>query len=229
MKKNKKRLLVAFTLLTAIGYSQKFSQEKVDKLTQTLNSEIAPKIQFKFDGNKGYFNIGKFSKSLDLRNSFQIVKEAKKTQVKPIKPTAETIYWTYNFTKAISSNAEFKANKHQKIFCKISFSELNNIVLETGLSNFSSAHRISDSTPHELTWSGDKYVSLLISPEKINETIKFKVMGITVSGKFERNDNKQLAKNYTKALRKILKREFKKVFESEEMNTLISNKIDANN
>ena len=66
---------------------------------------------------------------------------------------------------------------------------------------------------------------VLIVPKWVDKKIILEVRGITLSGKFERTDKKIISKNYVKSLRTILKREFKSLFESEEMTGLISKKL----
>lgn len=228
MKKNQIIFIVAFTFISTVSCSQKLTQEKVVELTQTLNNSIAPLFQFELHQNKGYCSIGDFNKTLDVRNSSEIAQNSisKTTKVKPIKtrPYAEPVFWKYNFDRNSSSKVGFRANKHQKIFCTISFKELDTISLKSSLNTYTSAYKTSDAALHRVDWVGDKYISLLLSPKDINNTIELEVIGITVSGKFERNDKKTIAKNYSKVLRKILKREFKKLFESAEMTLLVSKK-----
>ncbi|CAN0604934.1 unnamed protein product [Ectocarpus sp. 12 AP-2014] len=124
-----------------------------------------------------------------------------------------SIFWQYDFEpKTSSSKSSFKANNSGKLFLTFNFLENDTIAIKSSLNAFTSHHRALDSSAHKVEWSGDKYISVLLQPEKINDTIKFVVRGITISGKFERKDQQPIHKNYSKTLREILKREFKKAF-----------------
>jgi len=122
------------------------------------------------------------------------------------------IFWKYRFKSAKNKEASFRANKSGQLFFKLQFQEQDTININSQLNAYSCVQRTTDSAPHSVQWSGDKYISVLLYPERINDTIRFRVNGITISGKFQRKDKWEINKNYTKGLRTYLKREFKQLF-----------------
>lgn len=228
MKKYRLPLFIAFILISTINYGQQKEQIQIEKLMEFLNTSIAPKFQLELKRNKGNFRTDKFYATLDLRNSFEIAEDSilKNTKQKPkeFKPYIGPIFWKYNFEKAVSAEVTFKPNKYKQLFCTILFNVQDTIVLKSGLNAYTSYHRTSDAALHYVNWTGDKYISLLLTPKKVDSKIKFELKGITISGKFERSDKNDIAKNYSKSLSTIFKREFKNLFESEEMSLLITNK-----
>ncbi len=207
---------------------QKLEQNEVEQLKDALNTSVAPDFKVELKNNKAYCGMGDLSKTLDLRNDYDIeednlTKEAKKELYKG--RYGGPVFWKYSFETATSSEILFKVTKYQQLFCTISFKDQDTIVLKSMLNAYTSHHKISDSALHNVDWTGDKYISLLLIPKKVDSKIEFELKGITISGKFERQDKYELTKNYTKSLRAIFKREFKKLFESEEMALLVSQKF----
>lgn len=229
MKKNRLLLIIASILIGLTSYSQQSLQNKVEKLTQDLNTTVAPKFRVELKNDKAYCNIVELSEILDLRNDHDIAKDSitKKTKRKPKNSGRYLgpVFWKYNFQTAVNSKVLFKSTKNQQIFCTILFKEQDTISLKSKLNAYTSNHRTSDSSRHTVQWLGDKYISLLLTPKWIDDNIEMEVRGITISGKFQRRDQKLIAKNYTKALRNVLRREFEKLFESEEMTKLLSQKL----
>ncbi len=217
-------LSIISIIIVQMMNGQKLEQNEVEQLKDVLNTKVATDLKVELKHNKAYFSIDEFNKTLDLRNDYEIAEDsltqkAKKDLDKG--PYRGSVYWKYNFETATNSDVEFKATKYQQLFCTISFKDQDIIVLKSQLNAYTSHHKISDSAIHNVEWTGDKYISILLTPIKVNNKINFELKGITISGKFERQDNHELTKNYTKSLRTILKREFKNLFELEEMTQLL--------
>ncbi len=218
-------LSIIAILIIQMMHGQKLEQNEVEQLKDVLNTKVAPDFKVELKNNKAYFSVDEFNKTLDLRNDYEIAEDsltqkAKKDLYKG--PFRGSVYWKYHFETATNSDVEFKATKYQQLFCTISFKDQDTIVLKSQLNAYTSHHKISDSALHNVEWTGDKYISLLLTPIKVDNKIEFELQGITISGKFERQDNYELTKNYTKSLRAILKREFKNLFESKEMTQLLT-------
>ncbi|MGJ8593224.1 MAG: hypothetical protein ACSHXF_11790 [Aquaticitalea sp.] len=226
MKSNHKIFILIVILTSHYMMAQKLSQPKVESLTEVLNSNLAPNFQVELRGNKAYCTIDELSNTLDLRNEHEMatdsIVEKSIKRPKDSGPHTGPVFWIYDFKSVTSSKVHFKTTPNQQLFCSIFFENEDSIGLKTRLNAYSSNHKISDSALHEVEWTGEKYISFLLTPEQNNTEIKLSVSGITVSGKFERKDRYDLSKNYTKELRSILRREFKKLFESEEMTQLIT-------
>lgn len=220
-------LSIIAIIMVQMMHAQKLEQSEVEQLKDVLNTKVAPDFKVELKNNKAYFSSDAFNKTLDLRNDYEIAEDsltqkAKKDLYKG--PYRGSVYWKYNFETATNSDVEFKATKYQKLFCTISFKDEDIIVLKSQLNAYTSHHKISDSARHNVEWTGDKYISLLLTPIKVDNTIEFELQGITISGKFERQDKYELTKTYTKSLREIFKREFKRLFDSEEMTQLVLEK-----
>ncbi len=228
----KKKYLIIFVVLIFISrttYSQESQQRKVEQLTQELNTSVAPNFLVELKGNKGFVKIDSFNQTLDLRNANEIIRDtlSKKGKAKLHHSGRYVgpVFWMYDFQTAVNSKVLFNSTKNQQIFCTISFTEQDTISLKSKLNAYTSNHRTSDSSGHTVQWLGDKYISLLLTPKWVDNNIEMEVRGITISGKFQRRDQKVIAKNYVKSLRKILRREFEILFESEEMTKLLSQKL----
>lgn len=224
---NSKQLMLSIIafLIIQMMHGQKLGQNEVEQLKDVLNTKVAPDFKVELKHNKAYFSSDAFNKTLDLRNDSEIAEDSltQKAKKDPYKgPYRGSVYWKYNFETATNSDVDFKATKYQQLFCTISFKDQDTIVLKSQLNAYTSHHKISDSARHNVEWTGDKYISLLLTPIKVDNKISFELNGITISGKFERQDNYELTKTYTKSLRAILKREFKKLFESKEMTQLLT-------
>ncbi|WP_225034621.1 hypothetical protein [Winogradskyella sp. SM1960] len=227
---NTKKLIwsLAAVFMFHAMYSQKLKQDEIVKLNDLLNTTVASDLRVELKGDKAICSIEQLSKTLDIRDSAHIAEDslskAAKTKLYQGRYVGP-VFWKYNFQTATSSEVVFKPNKYQKLFCTIHFNDQDTIVIRSGLNTYTSYHSLSDSASHIVNWTGDKYISLLLTPKKVDNKIEFELNGITISGKFERSDKKELAKNYTKSLRTIFKREFKTLFESEEMSQLVSQKV----
>lgn len=229
MKKNNPLLIIAMIFISHTMYSQESLQSKVKQLTQTLNNSVAPYFQLELKRNKAFVKIDQFNKILDLRDTYEIVGDTLsrkgRTKLHNSGRYVGPVFWKYDFQIVTNSIVVFKSTKRQQIFCTILFKERDTISLKSKLNTYTSVHKTSDASLHTVQWTGDKYISLLLTPKWVDNKIKMEVRGITISGKFQRRDQKSIAKNYTKSLRKILKREFKKLFELEEMTKFLSQKI----
>ena len=209
------------TLILQMVHGQKLEQSKVEHLVDVLNTTIASDFEVKLEHNRIECSLNQFNKVLDIRHNNDIAQDSLTPKAKKelyhsgryIGPA----FWTYSFPTLKNSEVQFKATKTQNIFCTIYFKDLDTIAIKSKLNAFTSHHRTLDSKSHTVNWTGDKYISLLIRPKTIDDTIQLDIKGITISGKFERKDNKEIAKNYTKSLREILKREFRKLFLSKEI------------
>lgn len=229
MKKNKVLLIILSIFISLMTYGQLSQQNKVEKLIHALNTTIAPGFQLELKNNKAFFKINQLRKTLDLRDDYEIAEDIMsneaKTSLYKSGPYKGNVYWKYDFQITTSSKVLFKSTKRQQVFCTISFKEQDTISLKSMLNVYTSHHRTSDSSLHTVQWLGNKYISLLLTPKWVNNNIEMEVRGITISGKFQRSDQRLITKNYTKALRIILRREFEKLFESEEMATFLSQKL----
>ncbi|MDN3493454.1 hypothetical protein [Winogradskyella bathintestinalis] len=219
---------IAIVCLGQLVMGQKLQQDEAEQLKNLLNTTLAPNFKLELKGDKAFCNIDELNKILDVKDSFQIAEdslpmEAKKELYKG--HYGGPVFWKYNFQTATNSDVLFKTNKYQQLFFTISFKDQDTIVIRSRLNAYTSYHRLSDSTPHIVNWTGDKYISLLLTPKKVDSKMVFQLKGITISGKFERHDKTDLEKKYIKDLQSIFKREFKTLFESEEMSQLISEKI----
>ncbi len=217
MKKSIQLIFVICILICNITYGQELSQVEVQKLADVLNHTMSKNIQLAFEKNQATLDWDGVSKTLDLRDDSEMTKDSmpkKKSQIKS-KPKGRhlgPIFWIYNFEPTNSTKTSFRANKSGQLFFKFEFQEQDTININSRLNAYSCVHKTSDSSSHGVQWSGDKYISVLLQPEKMGDTIEFRARGITISGKFQRKDNIPIAKNYTKSLRTILKREFEELF-----------------
>lgn len=221
-------LSIATIFMFQITNGQKLEQDQVEKLTQVLNTTVAPKFKVELKSNKVHCSIDELNNILDLRGDYDIVEDSmtKEAKAKLYKGDyGGPVFWKHNFQTTTNSEVLFIATKIRQLFCKISFEAQDTIVLNSQLNAYTSQHKTSDAALHEVYWTGDKYISLTLVPKWVNNTIKFDLRGITLSGKFERSDHKEIAKNYTKSLRDILKREFKKLFESDEVTEMVTQKF----
>ncbi|NRD19623.1 hypothetical protein HNV08_06155 [Winogradskyella eckloniae] len=210
-----------------ISHSQKLQQNEVEKLKALLNSNVATQFRVELKNDSAFCKIDDLNKTLDLRDSYEIAEDStsKKTKKKLSSgPHEGPVFWKYNFQSATNSSVEFRTNKYQQLFCTIHFKNQDTISLKSSLNAYTSNHKTSDSALHKVDWTGDKYISLLLTPIKIEDQIKFELKGITISGKFARSDSNELSKQYVKSLRNILKREFKLFFESHETVEFIEQK-----
>jgi hypothetical protein len=211
-----------------ITNAQKLEQDQVETLTQVLNTTVAPKFRVELKSNTADCSIDELSNKLDLRDNYDIAEDSitKEAKAKLYKGDyGGPVFWKHNFQTTTNSEVLFIATKIRQLFCKISFQAQDTIVLKSQLNAYTSQHKTSDTALHEVHWTGDKYISLTLVPKWANNTIKFDLRGITLSGKFQRPDAEVISKKYSKSLRTILKREFKTLFESEEMTLLVSQKF----
>ncbi|MBU2930144.1 hypothetical protein [Winogradskyella psychrotolerans] len=227
MKDKQLILSILFVCIVQSMSGQKLEQNDVEKLKDILNSDVAANFKVELTNNQAHCSIGEFNKTLDLRSEHEIAEDSLTKLAKKKLYTGRYIgpvFWKYGFTTTLNSGVDFKSNKYQQVFCTISFKDQDTIRLRSMLNAYTSYHKLSNSASHIVEWTGDKYISLLLTPTKEDNKINFELNGITLSGKFEREDKKELDKNYTKSLRTILKREFKKLFESNGMAQLVSEK-----
>jgi len=228
MKKNNLLLIIVSIVISQMTHSQETQQHKVEKLTHDLNNRVAPNFILELKKNKAFCTVDTLSKILDLRNSYEIAEDTMSNKTKVSLYSGRyvgPVFWKYDFQTATNSKVLFKFTKNQQIFCKILFKEQDTITLKSKLNAYTSHHKTSDAALHKVQWLGDKYISLLLTPKWVDNKIEMEVRGITVSGKFQRRDAKLIDKYYSKKLRKIFRREFEKLFESEEMTKLLSQKI----
>jgi hypothetical protein len=221
-------LSIATMFMFQITNAQKLEQDQVETLTQVLNTTVAPKFRVELKSNTADCSIDELSNILDLRDNYDIAEDSitKEAKAKLYKGDyGGPVFWKHNFQTTTNSEVLFIATKIQQLFCKISFQAQDTIVLNSQLNAYTSQHKTSDTALHEVHWTGDKYISLTLVPKWVNNTIKFDLRGITLSGKFQRPDAEVISKKYSKSLRTILKREFKTLFESEEMTLLVSQKF----
>lgn len=217
--------LLSFFMFQIAMHGQKLKQDEVEHLAEILNITIAPHFKVELKNDKAFCSIEKFRKSLDLRDSSHIAEDSLSMKAKTELYQgryAGPVFWKFSFQTATSTDVVFKPNTYQQLFCTISFQNQDTIVLRSGLNAYTSYHRLSDSAPHIVNWTGDKYISLLLTPKKVDSKIIFELNGITISGTFQRSDKIDIAKNCVKALRIIFKREFQNFLESEEMTELLS-------
>jgi hypothetical protein len=221
-------LSIATMFMFQITNAQKLEQDQVETLTQVLNTTVAPKFRVELKSNTADCSIDELSNILDLRDDYDIAEDSitKEAKAKLYKGDyGGPVFWKHNFQTTTNSEVLFIATKIRQLFCKISFQAQDTIVLKSQLNAYTSQHKTSDTALHEVHWTGDKYISLTLVPKWANNTIKFDLRGITLSGKFQRPDAEVISKKYSKSLRTILKREFKTLFESEEMTLLVSQKF----
>jgi hypothetical protein len=221
-------LSIATMFMFQITNAQKLEQDQVETLTQVLNTTVAPKFRVELKSNTADCSIDELSNILDLRDNYDIAEDSitKEAKAKLYKGDyGGPVFWKHNFQTTTNSEVLFIATKIRQLFCKISFQAQDTIVLKSQLNAYTSQHKTSDTALHEVHWTGDKYISLTLVPKWANNTIKFDLRGITLSGKFQRPDAEVISKKYSKSLRTILKREFKTLFESEEMTLLVSQKF----
>ena len=201
-----------------MSYSQLLNVNEAEKLTKDLNTFLVDSIHLSFNTNEGLLVFDNISKRLDLRDTAEIARDS--MSEKEIKTAFYTsgrytgnVFWKYDFEAITSSKASLRVNKYGKLFLKLPFQEKDTIFLESRLNAYTSHHKITDSQLHQVTWSGEKYISILLQPERVTNHIRFSVKGITISGKIEREDELIINENYSKTLRSILKREFQKIFD----------------
>jgi|GEM_PF-3039590 len=208
---------ILLTLLTFSCYCQTMTQNEVTSLVEILNNKTANNIQVTFTQNIAELNWYNSITTLHIKNKLDISPEIDSTTIKkPIQLTknrqAGPIYFKYNFEPATSVEANFRANKYGNVFMTLKFNPQDTINITSQLNDFSCVHRTLDSSPHTVQWFGDTYISILLNPIKTADTIQFKVQGITVSGKFVREDQKPIHKEYSKDLRKDLRQAFETFF-----------------
>ena len=218
MKKQNLIVMVFVLLFCYCTYGQDTVQETGEKLATLLNEYFSDSVVLNFKTNKAYLNIGKLNRVIDIRHESEIARDSMQKKDVRIRPNsndrfAGPIYWRYSFEPALSSETSFRANRSGQLFLTMTFSENDTISIKSALNKYTCHHRGSDSALHQVLWSGDKYISLLLQPSIILDTVQFKMQGITISGKFEREDLDLMHKAYTKALRDILKREFESLFD----------------
>jgi hypothetical protein len=221
-------LSIATMFMFQITNAQKLEQDQVETLTQVLNTTVAPKFRVELKSNTADCSIDELSNILDLRDNYDIAEDSITKEAKAKLQKGDyggPVFWKHNFQTTTNSEVLFIATKIRQLFCKISFQAQDTIVLNSQLNAYTSQHKTSDTALHEVHWTGDKYISLTLVPKWVNNTIKFDLRGITLSGKFQRPDAEVISKKYSKSLRTILKREFKTLFESEEMTLLVSQKF----
>ncbi len=209
------------------SHSQKLQQNEIEKFKELLDTNVAPHFNVELKNDSAFCKIDNLNKTLDLRDSYEIAEDSISKKIKKklsSGPHEGPVYWQYNFQSATNSSVEFRTNKYQQLFCTIHFENQDTISLKSSLNAYTSNHKTSDSALHKVDWTGDKYISLLLTPIKIEGQINFELKGITISGKFARADSNELSKQYVKSLRNILKREFKLFFESNDMTQLINQK-----
>ena len=217
MKKSIQLIFVICILICNITYGQELSQTESQKLADVLNHTMSKNIQLAFEKNQGTLDWDGVSQTLDLRDDSEIAKDSMPKKKSPIKTRPKgrhlgPIFWIYNFEPTNSAKTSFRANKSGQLFFNFEFQEQDTINIKSRLYAYSCVHKTSDSSSHGVQWTGDKYISILLQPEKVGDTISFRTNGITISGKFQRKDKRQIAKNYSKSLRTILKREFEELF-----------------
>lgn len=215
---------IILTLQTSTAYGQDLTSNEALKLEDLLNNTFAENLQLTFKENMGKIQWDTINKTLDLRHASEIARDSMsskeiKTKFYHLRRYIGPIYWKYNFEDAASSKVNFRANKRGQLFMTFSFEEQDTLFIKSNLNEFSSHHRTSDSGLHQVLWSGEKYISLLLQPKKETNTIQFYVRGVTLSGKFERKDHIPIRENYLSTLRALLKREFQQLFEQIILNT----------
>ncbi|WP_027077642.1 hypothetical protein [Maribacter antarcticus] len=218
MKKSIQLLCIICIFICSTAYGQKQSQLEVQKLVDILNLTMSERIQLNIEKNKAILQWDSINKNFDLRDKAAIAKDSlSKEEIDTRLYTAGryigNIFWQYDFDPVSSLKTSFKANQSGKIFFTLAFPVMDTILIRTNLNEYTSHHRVLDSRMHSVIWSGENYISILLQPEKVTNTIQFKVRGITISGKFERRDQHLIHKNYTKNLRVILRREFQVFFD----------------
>jgi hypothetical protein len=195
------------------------TQNEVLDFVEILNNEATNNIQVTFTDNKAELKWYQETTVLSIKNKLDNSPEIDSTTIKkPIQQTknrqAGPIYFKYNFEPATSVETNFRANTYGNVFLTLKFNALDTINIRSRLNDFSCVQRTSDSSPHIVQWLGDTYLSLLLLPEKSTNGIQFKVQGITLSGKFAREDHQQINTQYSKNLRQLLKREFETFFKN---------------
>jgi hypothetical protein len=225
MKKKYLIVFIACILLNQMTFSQQLEQRRAEELAITLNTKIAPNFLLELNGNKGLVKIDQLNKTLDLRDNYAISQDSIINKPKTglnTKRDGGHVFWLFNFQPTTNFKVAFKPNKYRQIFCTIFFRDDDTISIKSKLNIYTSHHKLSDSALHTVEWSGAKYMSFLLAPKWVSDNLKMEVRGITISGNFQRRDQKLISKNYTKSLRKVLRREFEQLFESEEMTKLLS-------
>ena len=218
MKKTHLGLALLVLLIWQSNYSQNTSQDAGSALAATLNETMSTHIQLTFERNEGVLQWGQISKKLALKHSLEIAKDSIAKEEAPLRPNdtgryTGPIFWVYDFNHVASSNTSFKANSSGKLFFKLEFEEKEAIVINSRLNEYTSHHKLSDAAAAKVHWSGETYISVLLQPKYLTNTIQFNVRGITISGKFQREDQQPMDNDYSKQLRNILKREFQLLFE----------------
>ncbi|APQ17600.1 hypothetical protein [Maribacter hydrothermalis] len=208
---------ISLMLMITISYCQTITKNEVISLVENLNNKTANNIHLTFLKDKAELNWYDAKTTLQIKNKLDIAPEIDSTTVKKPIPKAGNrqagpIYFKYNFEPTTSVETNFRANKYGKVFLTLKFNALDTINIRSRLNDFSCVHRTSDSSPHTVQWSGDIYLSLLLDPEKTANGIHFKVQGITISGKLEREDQQQINTQYSKNLREVLKQAFETFF-----------------
>jgi hypothetical protein len=222
MKKSIQLLRIICILICSTAYgqaqSQSQSQLEVQKLVDILDRTMSENIQLTLKKDKAVLQWDDVSKKLDLRDKDAIAldsmsKEEINTKLYTAGRYIGNIFWHYDFDLVSSLKTSFKANQSEKIFFTLAFPAIDTILIKTKLNEYTSHHRVLESKMYSVIWSGENYISILLQPKKVANTIQLKVRGITISGKFERMDQHLIHENYTKNLRVILKREFQNFFD----------------
>ncbi|HEA80651.1 MAG TPA: hypothetical protein ENI01_09365 [Maribacter sp.] len=193
------------------------TQNEILDLVEILNNEAAKNIQVTFKDNKAELKWHQETTVLSIKNKHDTSAVIDTSQIK--KPVSSLksrqvgpIYFQYSFEQVTSTETSFRANKFEKIFFTSYFNDLGPIKIISKLNNYSCVQKVSDSAPHVVQWSGDTYISLLLDPIKTADVIQFEVLGITMSGKFAREDQNPINKEYSRNLRKVLRQTFEHFF-----------------
>lgn len=218
MKKTHLGLVLLVLLIWQSNYSQNTSQDAGSALAATLNETMSTHIQLTFEKNEAIFQWGQISKKLALKHALEISRDSIAKEEVPLRANdtgryTGPIFWLYDFDHVVSSNTTFKANTSGKLFFKLEFQEKEAIGIHSRLNEYTSQHKLSDAAAAKVHWSGETYISVLLQPKYLTNTIQFQVRGITISGKFQREDQKPMDSDYSKQLRNILKREFQLLFD----------------
>jgi hypothetical protein len=114
---NKKYIIlssIVILLFQTLVNGQKLEQDKVEQLTEVLNTRLADKFKVELNENKALCQIDGLNKTLDLRDSYHIaednITEASKTKLYK-EPYGGPVFWKHNFQSATNSKVLFKATK----------------------------------------------------------------------------------------------------------------------
>ncbi|MEP2277947.1 hypothetical protein [Maribacter sp.] len=193
------------------------TQNHVIDLVEILNNESTNNIQLTLTDNKAELKWHQETTVLAIKNKHDTSTSSDTSQIKkPISSLknrqAGPIYFQFSFKPVTSTETSFRANKFGNIFFTLHFNDLGPIKITSKLSAYSCVQKVSDSAPHIVQWSGDTYISFSLNPKKTADTIQFNVQGITISGRFAREDQKPIHKEYSKNLRKDIRQTFETFF-----------------